>query len=505
MDTPKREKIITPHDLVIPSIVGLFILLLITAMLGGNYIVMSVVAMAPFCLLLLRKDIVAVLCITFYLSSFYYVGLPMNLELYQLFMVLFVILAGAERIIKKRCISFPPHLKMGLLFMGWLVIIVAIRGPAISLLGSSDVGGAVYVHSFIAFGMYVFSGYLRLTERQWRIALVTMLGMVALQFFLNLVVVLSHGIFWYPLAFIKVGHGLADTYAGYANDISTTRWSIFQPVVLIYMVPVLFWPCRSRLNYIVYGLFFMISVLIALFSGFRTSLTHVGAFVFIFFVINARKAFRAAVLLILIGALTLGIASVFAEHMPFGVQRVLSIVPGVTVGHEAGKAASSTLLWRKALWTMVIDNLPKYALCGRGFGYSLDEYRHALFGYSFGSIWRTVYCAYIGGHMHQGVLDMLLFLGPIGGLLLVSWLISELVGNIRIHYQAWNNERFKRYHLAFTVYYFVSILQFVVFEGRIQIAMIHLMFQMAVLRGLIVSDKNNTNDERLGVACPNSV
>ncbi|MDD4734696.1 MAG: hypothetical protein PHP44_01175 [Kiritimatiellae bacterium] len=491
MDEQKPARYLAPRELMVPVIAGIFLLLCFFVQLHGDYVLLAILAITPFVLMLFsRADIVAILVITFYFSRLYYYHIPMNLMLYQVFMLSFVGLSLAKKIISKEEVKASPCIKLGWLSIIWICFVIAVRGHALSFLGSPDAGGGAYIHIFIAFSLYLFSGYITLSEKQWKIAFSFMLLLIFVPFVVNLLFIVSRGRIWYPLLFILPGVGLADTFTAFTHDITTTRWSILHPVVLIYLFPTFLWPCKTKRHYLYYGIFFTLAGAAALLSGYRNRFLHVIAFLFLFTILNSRKPFRTAMIALTGGMLIILLMIFLAPYMPFGVQRVLAMIPGIEVSHVAYAAGSQTMEWRRYLWTLAFENIPRYFVVGRGFGYNPDlvlTIRQSAM--RFPSLWGDVYGTFVGGHMHQGLLDLLIFLGAPGLCFSIVWWIGESIRHIKRQKIQWNNENLKRYHLALTVYYVVSLTQFMTYLGGIQWVYCDLIFQLALLNALIVCDQ----------------
>jgi len=497
MPVQEQQPIRIPRQLLIPLLLmGVFFFVLY-AQLKQDYILLAFGSVLPFAFLLLsRLDLLFMSVIAFYFSELTIRYLPMNLMLYQICMIMYVALAAAQRIVGKKRVSVSPCLIIGWAFIAWIFLLIHVRGHAMSFLGSSQVGGAAYIHTFIAFGFYVFAGYGVLTEKQWRLSIIVMIEMMFLIFFLNMTVILTHGKFWYPLIFMKPNFGLMDTFIGFAGGEKTTRWSVAGPLVTLYLIPAFMWPFSGKSNYFKYTVFVLLSLTAALISGGRFHLITLVYFISIFSVLSSKKPFKTGFFLVLTGGIILAVLVVLAPLLPYGAQRTLSMIPGAQVSAAAKMSAHQTMTWRFELWHMFIENLHKYLIVGRGFGFSESQHIQALMSYSFNSLWRQVYSTYIGGHSHQGILDLVFFLGLPGALLFLLWIFAEAIRHIRLHYSTWFSPAFRQYHLALTAFFLTHVLQHLTIHGGIRTFLAKLIFFMALLQAIVISDKRLKNKEK---------
>ena len=324
-----------------------------------------------------------------------------------------------------------------------------------------------------------------------------MIAMLFVVFFLNMSVILSRGEFWYPLIFLKPNFGLKDTYIGVSAG-KLTRWSVAGPLVALYLVPAFLWPFSGRKNYIRYAVFILFSLVAALMSGGRFHLITLGYFVCIFSVLTSKKTLRAIGGLLVFGCVSYGVLILLAPILPFGAQRTLSVVPGMRVSAAAAQSAQQTLFWRYELWNMFLENLHKYMFIGRGFGFSPAEHQSSMMNYGFVSLWHQVYSTYVGGHSHQGILDLVFFLGLPGCVLFLFWILAEVFRHIRLQKGAWLSPAFKQYHLALTAYFITIAAQHFTIHGGIRTFLGKLIFLMALLQAIVVSDRKLQKKEEGG-------
>ncbi|MHC1768669.1 MAG: O-antigen ligase family protein [Verrucomicrobiia bacterium] len=113
------------------------------------------------------------------------------------------------------------------------------------------------------------------------------------------------------------------------------------------------------------------------------------------------------VLLAVIGTITV------IDRMPLAVQRAFSFLPLERVDQAARKDAMGTLDWRLSMWKILIPEVPKYLLLGKGYGFSGTDYYLTQ-----ESMRRGMYSAYedtlVSGNYHNGILTLLIPFGIFG-------------------------------------------------------------------------------------------
>ena len=118
---------------------------------------------------------------------------------------------------------------------------------------------------------------------------------------------------------------------------------------------------------------------------------------------------------ILIFAAVLSIASMimFIDRMPLAVQRAFSFLPIESLDSTARQDALGTLDWRLKMWKILIPEIPKYLLLGKGYGFSGTDYFLTQ-----ESMRRGMYSAYedtlVSGNYHNGILTLLIPFGIFG-------------------------------------------------------------------------------------------
>ncbi len=451
----------------------------------GSYMLLAIgVLLPPLLMFSARVDLIAFWVVALYLSTLTLPGMPIDLQMYQLMMVFFVIAAMAQRIVVKWPYPTPPGRGWVLLLIVFLAVLIRIRGLGLRVMGGSLVGGAAYVHLFLAIGFYLLSGGLTLTAKQWKRAMVTMIALIAVPVILNLTVVLSGGKFWYPLLFIRITFALVDTFRAMQQDATAARWSIFNPLVVIYLMPALLFPFVKK-NYKYYALFFVVAACSAMISGVRQLLLQALLFMTAFLLLSSRRRFMTLMVFGLCGLVGLGILVVLVEHLPYGVQRVMTMVPGVRVSAAAEMAAAETLEWRLMLWKLAMADLPKYLLIGRGFAYNLADSISAV-QHQYMTM-DAVRSALMQGDLHMGPMAVIYSLGTPVLFVFIGLVVTAMVWHVRRHKAEWFDADLRRYHFVWLVQLSTNLALYSI-AGAARNILPAVLFQLAILHGLAISD-----------------
>ncbi len=465
-------------------LLGVFIFT-IFAYATGSHLFLALGILVPAVLVFgTRSDLVFVSVIALSLSRLTIPGMPVDLYLYQIMMLLFVVMTMARLIISKEQYPKPPGYLWARMFMGAVLLVVLFRGVGFRMFGGAKAGGAIYIQILLTMLFYFLSATASVRKKQVKIAVVLMALFTFVPFFLQLIVILSRGVIWQPLLFLRMQAGLAETFQGYGAGSETTRWTIFASLSSLYLVPAVVWSFRGK-RIFWYALFFGLSLMVSILSGYRHTVLVVGTFIVLFLMVQTRRPVLVLVLLFFAGVGVLLILIPNMERLPFAMQRVLSMIPGVRVSSIASIQASQTVEWRRLLWRLAWADIGRYLLIGKGYAYDYGAFiAMSLTQFSEAD---QVRAYLLTGDLHQGTLDLLYNLGIPGFACFLGWVIKELAWNIRRQAQAWQDSEMRRYHLVFLLLLTVNALQ-AFLAGIARDFLVTLPFQMAILHAIVVSE-----------------
>jgi O-Antigen ligase len=163
-------------------------------------------------------------------------------------------------------------------------------------------------------------------------------------------------------------------------------------------------------------------------GGFRNSLISAVLLMGILFFLEGLQRTKLLPLSIAGGILALMIVIPFANKLPYGFQRTLSVLPMINVSAEARLNAEGSTEWRLQIWRAVLPEVPGYLLLGKG--YALDQADMDYLGGNFKTIDAANYGSAVAGDYHSGPLSLVIPLG-IWGVIGYLWMV---IGGGRVLY-----------------------------------------------------------------------
>jgi len=157
---------------------------------------------------------------------------------------------------------------------------------------------------------------------------------------------------------------------------------------------------------------------LALLGGFRSNVIILLLLLVVQFLLEGLHRTRAVSIVVagvaLVGSLLVGMA----DRLPLSVQRSLSFLP-IRIDPAARRDAASTIEWRVEMWKVVIRDVPKYLLLGKGYVFSGRDLELTSM-----AVARGQYSAYedtlVTGNYHHGILTLIIPFG-IWGILAFIW------------------------------------------------------------------------------------
>jgi hypothetical protein len=337
-------------------------------------------------------------------------------------------------------------------------------GIGVRALGSDVFGGRRYIYVLGALaGFFAIAAHpIPLEKRQFYAAGFFLPAITA--FFSNVAFWLGPSFYWlfllFPTDWVLAQVSGEQTVAGFirVSGLAPATFALCSYLLLKYGVRGVFNIARP-----IPGLVFMIAAVAGLFSGFRSHIVLIGLlFTFQFF---AEGLYRTRYLPILVLTCVLGFSLIlpFADRLPLAAQRALTILP-LDLDPVARSDAKNSLDWRFEMWKVVLSEVPKYLIVGKGYALNPTDIYLAE-----ESVKRGIYAAYhsalIAGDYHSGPFSLMLGFG-IFGTLAFTWLILAgwrvLYKNLRFgDPEILNINRF------LLVYYLARLLYFIVIFGSL--------------------------------------
>lgn len=366
-------------------------------------------------------------------------------------------------------------------YVGWLIILMAIHGTGLKILGSETWGGTRYIANFIAIMLcFVLSG-LRVGRKH--ISWIIYGSIIA-------------GLFG---SFLKwKGYSATVEEGGFRTEMGEARLQFLLPFILAYF-PFVFAIPLGRFKWLRMPLVFMGFMLVGL-TGFRSRILSTGATIIMFTFLRSKAKGLYIAMLSIILCVCWGGAVLVAPHLPQSMQRAISFVPGANVTNDAALDAEGSVDWRVQIWTYCLDRADEYWLLGKGLAFNVYEVIGQL---SRGDIFaHSPWFAYQTHAYHSGPLTLFIDLGLPGLIIFVMisiMILKKMWGYVK------RLSRFDtpaaRFALFNCCYLFYSTIHFYVIYGDFN-KMAELVIWFAVFSVLAVSVLDELEAENPMVAEP---
>lgn len=160
-------------------------------------------------------------------------------------------------------------------------------------------------------------------------------------------------------------------------------------------------------------LYLAAAVVGSLFGGYRGLVILMALIFMVQFFVEGVYRRRLGPVLIFASLMTLvGMLSV-VDKMPLSIQRAFSFLPIEGIDPTARQDALGTLDWRLSMWKLLLPEVPKYLILGKGYGFNGTDYYLTQ-----EAIRRGMYANYedtlISGNYHNGILTLLIPFGIFG-------------------------------------------------------------------------------------------
>jgi hypothetical protein len=202
-------------------------------------------------------------------------------------------------------------------------------------------------------------------------------------------------------------------------------------------------------------------VVIATLGGFRSSLILMALVFGVKFSLDRLLFTRLFFALLLAGVLMTAAMIPVVDKLPFSIQRTMSFIPFMPVDPLVRMDAFASTDWRLQMWAVLMEDLPKYLLIGKG--YVIDPTDMYMVEHSMLRGFVTNYeAALVAGDYHSGPLSVLMNFGIPGALAWLAFCVISLRALIRNF--RYGEERWRNYNgLILALYITKLILFFLIF------------------------------------------
>ena len=466
-------------------LIGVFLITVYSYSTNSMILLYAMVAVPPLVFLINRPDFLLVCVVALFTSFLSFPGLPWNFSAFLLFAFLFSGIIFVGNIISKNSRPLLLPYRFALILGLVLLVTASIRGFGIRAFGSETWGGSLYIHLFVAIWFLLMARYCDLTVRQWKLAIYGMCLLSILPAAAQALYALSGGRIYQQFMFVSTD---VVSTLGVARDVrSSTGLARFQlanvtSIYVCFLALLMLYRKQNRL--VVYALFGVMAILVGL-SGHRAAMLHNTILITLYAYLSMKERNVWRVLFnrytMILGVLFL-VLLLFANKLPLAYQRALSWIPFISVSFEAKMDAASTTGWRYEIWQMMLKEMPKYLLLGKGFAFSAKDVMNVMLGS------RDEYAAVLATrNYHNALLGTIMDLGLPGLFAALGFIASVVILELKRLRAPWNSHQLQHYHRVFYASFFAYIIVYYFFAGGMN-AFINMFIWVVVMEGLARAD-----------------
>ncbi len=484
--------------------------ILIVSILGfskQNIIYIMIPLATPIALgLFLRPDISFALSLTLFHTSLNLPGLPQAFDISRTLLLIVVGAMIPTWIIQR---NFRPDRSfvrvLTLLYCFILLVTMSIRGFGLRILGSDTWGGTEAILQYVFIFLLIFRNHIKLSPRQWNMALIGMLIGSSIPMIVDILFILSGGATYF--LFYAFALNTSSFISGMLAPEFGGVWRLQRAII--------FAPCLLQLSFYLYemkkisvfthAVLLSIAVIMAGLSGHRISLVILMVFLVSYWAMRYRKHLGKQVMMWTV-ALSMGFVTLYfvARYLPFPFQRAVASFDIIPIGEEARRDADGTTNWRFQVWKEALSWAPRYFWVGRGLLMSPAELQqlrytqnyYAYFGFRTGDIEEAI----VRRDYHNGPIALLLDLGIFGLIVGITLIIALGLEGIRnVTRRKWNSRRLEVWHLIIASQLITDAVIFITIYGDVRTIMQFLLFG-TIAQGLRNADQAFGNAEKLAKA-----
>lgn len=319
----------------------------------------------------------------------------------------------------------------------WLVALVVVvlitmkanGGIGLRSFGASTYGGKKYfflIFSLIAF-VAISAQRIPLEKAQYYTGMFTLPA--AATFLSNLVYMAGPGL-WFLFYLIPVDWALGQAHEDFSGNIGSANSGRIGGLGVAGSVVVSFLVARYGLRGILdFGkpwrfALFVALVLVTLMGGFRSAVVTFGLMMTLQFFLEGLHRTRLCLVLVLTAVVGFVLLIPLARKLPMPIQRSLSILP-LDIHPAARADAKGSSEWRLRMWRVLVPEIPKYLLIGKGFTASATDYYFAMESQRRG-MGEDFDVSLIAGDYHNGPLSILIPFGLPGMITFLGFVVASI-------------------------------------------------------------------------------
>jgi hypothetical protein len=315
-----------------------------------------------------------------------------------------------------------PSVSWSLIFMAVVVLITAYArgGIGFQALGGGTSGGKRYVYILAAvIGFFALaSHHVPANRARFCAGAYVLPGLTAM---ISNVVYLAGPAFYFLYWVFPAGLASSQAFADYTGGADVKRFAGFATAgsaLLSFML--LRFGIRGILEVtkpwrlLAAGLVLVTTLL----GGFRSSLIMFVVLCGFQFYFERLYRTRLVVVMAVAAVMFMALLPFTARSMPLSIQRSVSFLP-IDVDPLARYSASATTEWRLRMWNLLLPDIPKYLLLGKGYALDMTDMYLLAHGLKLG-FYEDVDLPIMIGNYHNGPLTLLIPFG-LGGMIAFTW------------------------------------------------------------------------------------
>lgn len=356
-----------------------------------------------------------------------------------------------------------------LIFLGAVVVITAklTGGIGLQIAGSSSFGGKRYI---LVLGAII--GYFALTAH--RINPFKVAASVRIFFASSMIGVLANLVFAvFPTAFflfkifpvdtiavMAVGQNASESGGGSVRlgGLAVAASTLFSVLLAVYGVQGIF-GVRKHWR----PLLFLLCLVISLFGGFRSILIGLMVTFALVFWLEGMMRSRLVPVILLVCVSCFAVLAPFTDKLPLSVQRTLTFVPFLPIDPIAVNEAKASTEWRLEMWKLVIPDIPKYLILGKGYSFDPKDMLMLQQGLSRGS--DPAEGSILAGDYHNGPLSVIMPFG-VFGVIGFLWFIGAGL-KVLHHYYKFGDPAFKTINTFLLAQFLGKFIMFITIFGSL--------------------------------------
>lgn len=373
------------------------------------------------------------------------------------------------------------------LFMANLLFLVIFRGAGFRIFGDNKWGGLRYILLFISSFYFMFSQINILKTETWKNIILLNLSLSAIPFIAESLFLLSQGRIYFQYYFISIGAGTIQFFSDFLNQTGTGRITSSGTFGLSLICLLLITEKKGTNVKILFYRYagFILGFLIMSLSGHRQAILEGFGVIIIYNYITSKNRIIYSIKILTVVSFFILFGYLFARHLPFGLQRSFSFLPGIQLDPMAEWDGRSTIEWRLEVWRHGWDMAKQYFWIGHGLAFPGDTVEALMiFSPSY-----HVMIAVETLQFHNGPLSLLVTTGFSGFLIVSFLLIYTSYKHLRLHFRnTWFSDQIRTLHLVLTVLALVKVLTFYFVYGQIERSLSPIFFIFTALEGLNLSN-----------------